>query len=695
MQDDTSTLFVELMTEAQAISELSRLAAQIIKLDKAYHQDDEPLVSDAEYDAIKARNMAIEQKFPHLVRDDSPSRRVGAKAAEGFGKIRHAAPMLSLDNAFSHEDAAAFLDRIRKFLGISAGTPIDIVAEPKIDGLSFSVRYEGGRLVHAATRGDGSVGEDITANIRTLRDIPQVIADAPSVVEIRGEVYMDKAAFIALNNMQTATRQKVFANPRNAAAGSLRQIDPAVTARRKLLSFAYAWGEVSEMPWATQLEFYGYLEKWGFCANLFAKKCSSLEDMLAHYHTVEGFRSDLPFDIDGIVYKVNDVALQKRLGMVTRSPRWAIAHKFPAEKATTSIDNITIQVGRTGALTPVAELRPVNVGGVVVSRATLHNEDEIRRKDIRVGDAVIIQRAGDVIPQIVSVVAEQRPRDAAPFHFPKFCPACGSPAVRDEDDAVRRCIGGISCPAQAIEALKHFVSRDAMNIDGLGEKQIEAFWKNEIVRTPADIFLLESQRDRILSLDKWGDKSFSALVRSIAASRAPALDKFLFALGIRQVGQSTARALAAEYGTIGSLMSDLADSPDGSPARARLLGIDGIGEVVAREISDFFMNANTRAAVQAILDAGVSPQEFLVVSSSGVSPLSGKTVVFTGTLHAMTRDEAKAKAEAAGAKVSGSISKKTDFLIVGTDAGFKAAKAGILGVSVIDEATFSEYVETI
>lgn len=675
------------LTEMEAAAELERLAAEIAAHDKAYHADDAPVISDAEYDALRRLNDAIEARFPDLVREDSPSRQVGAAPAGGFAKVTHARPMLSLGNVFSEEELRDFVDGLRRFLKELRDDPtiaIEFVAEPKIDGLSVSLRYENGELVTGATRGDGAVGEDVTENLRTLDEIPKTIEGAPGVLEVRGEVYMTRPDFFEMNKRQEAAGEKVFANPRNAAAGSLRQLDSAITAARPLKLFAYAWGELSEPVGGTQWDFLAALEKWGFPVNPLARVCGSVEEILENYEKLSEARAGLDYDIDGIVYKVNRLDWQERLGMVSRAPRWAAAHKFPAEKAETLLNGISIQVGRTGTLTPVAELEPVTVGGVVVSRATLHNEDEIERKDIRIGDTVVIQRAGDVIPQVVEVVTAKRPKESKPFEFPDACPECGSHAVRPEGEAARRCTGGLICPAQALERMKHFVSRNAFDIEGLGAKHIEAFMADDILRTPADIFRLGGHRDDIAGREGWGDKSADNLIAAIDDRRAVDLDRLIYALGIPQVGSATARLLAKQYGALGNWRNAMAAAENReSEAYAELTDIDGIGPSVAEDILEFFGEAHNRAVLDDLGEL-LDVQNFEAPDTVG-SPIAGKTVVFTGTLETVTRSEAKVRAESLGAKVAGSVSNKTDYVVAGPGAGSKAKKAADLGIATLTE----------
>jgi len=703
-----AAIAVEALDEAEAAAELERLAAEIAGHDERYYQDDAPSVSDAEYDALRRRNLAIEARFPHLKRADSPSERVGAAVSETFSQVRHAVPMLSLDNAFDDEGVAEFAARVRRFLKIMPGEPLAFTAEPKIDGLSLSLRYENRRLVTAATRGDGTTGENVTANARTIGDIPHTLPDdAPDIIEVRGEVYMSHADFAALNARAEAQGGKIFANPRNAAAGSLRQLNATITAARPLRFFAYAWGELPDVPGDTQMDVVAAFGRWGFPVNPLMKRCETVEDMLAVYRDIEVQRATLGYDIDGVVYKVDRLDLQGRLGFVSRSPRWAIAHKFPAERATTVLNDIEIQVGRTGALTPVAKLEPVTVGGVVVSNASLHNEDYIRGigaggeeirdgKDIRIGDTLTIQRAGDVIPQIVDVDLSRRPADAEPYQFPTTCPVCGSHAVREinvkgREDVVRRCTGGLVCPAQTKEKLKHFVSRNAFDIEGLGDKQVEMFHDLPLeeggIRTPADIFTLRARdADSLIKLknrEGFGTKSAEKLFDAIDARRTIALHRFIFALGIRHVGEQNAKLLARHYGTFEAFRAAMLAADQGSEAWRDLVDIDGIGEVVAKAIVDFFAEDHNETVLDALL-AEVTPEQAEAVAADG-SPVAGKTVVFTGSLERMTRDEAKAMAERLGAKVAGSVSKKTDLVVAGPGAGSKLKKAADLGVEVIDE----------
>ncbi|MFA5952860.1 MAG: NAD-dependent DNA ligase LigA [Hyphomicrobium sp.] len=690
---------VDELTPSEAAAELARLAAEIARHDSLYYQSDAPEISDADYDALRRRNEAIEARFPGLVRADSPSRRIGAAPVDGFGKIRHRVPMLSLGNAFSDEDVVEFAARVRRFLNIKESSNLEITAEPKIDGLSISIRYENGRLVEAATRGDGTEGENVTENVKTIRDVPKRLEGkhVPAVVEARGEIYMSHADFKTLNAQQLASGGKVFANPRNAAAGSLRQLDPTITAVRPLRFFAYAWGEMSEPPADTQAGVVAAFYAWGLPVNPEMRICKTTPELMDFYRDIGLRRATLGYDIDGVVYKVNRLDLQERLGFVSRSPRWAIAHKFPAEQATTLLRDIEIQVGRTGALTPVAKLEPVTVGGVVVSNATLHNEDEIARKDIRIGDTVVVQRAGDVIPQIVRVLEDRRPAISRPYVFPALCPACGSHAVRETDersgtaDVVRRCTGGLVCPAQAKERLKHFVSRLAFDIEGLGEEKIETFYDEGLIRKPADIFTLEARDRESLKRLKdrkgMGAKSVEKLFRAIDARRRISLDRFIFALGIRHVGETTAKDLAKAYLSLDAFRQAVEAAVAGGGRESEgyrdIDAIEGIGETVVDALIDFFSEPHNVTAVGDLLELiEIAPVER--PSASG-SPVIGKTVVFTGTLERLTRQEAKAQAERLGAKVAGSVSKKTDYVVAGADAGSKLKNARELGVAVLTE----------
>ncbi|SEG07707.1 NAD-dependent DNA ligase LigA [Bosea lathyri] len=700
---------VESLTPRKAKLEHKALAAEIAAADRAYFQDDQPILDDASYDARRRRLVALEEAFPELKGAEALSDKVGAKPSSKFAKIRHRVPMLSLANAFSDEDVAEFVGRVHSFLGRKEVGGIAFTAEPKIDGLSLSLRYEKGALVHAATRGDGEEGEDVTLNARTISEIPHVLSgdDVPEVAEIRGEVYLGHADFAGINERQREKGLPEFANPRNAAAGSLRQLDVSITAARPLRFFAYAWGEMPVLPADTQFGVVEAFKHWGFRTNALMKRCESVEELLERYRLIEAQRATLGYDIDGVVYKVDDLALQTRLGFVARAPRWAIAHKFPAELATTVLEAIEIQVGRTGALSPVAKLRPVTVGGVVVSNATLHNEDYIRGfdskglpirdgSDIRIGDTVTVKRAGDVIPRVQSVDLTKRPADSQAYAFPTLCPACGSHATREinprtgKEDAVRRCTGGLICPAQAVERLKHFVSRDALDIDGLGDKQIEFFHADPDlpVKEPADIFTL-AQRDaanfkKLKDKEGFGAQSVAKLFAAIDERRSPPLNRFIFGLGIRHIGETTARLLARHYGSFDALRSaGIAAADVSSHERQELDAIDGIGPTVVEALMEFFAEAHNQELLERLL-AQVSPQPLEAVAS--VSPVAGKIVVFTGALEQMTRDEAKAMAERLGAKVAGSVSSKTDLLVAGPGAGSKLKDATKHGVQVIDEA---------
>ena len=685
MSETAHATSVSKLGEAQAKRELERLAKEIARHDELYYVRDAPVVSDAEYDALRERNAAIEARFPHLVRPDSPSLRVGAPAAEGFAKVTHAVPMLSLDNAFADEDIEKFFTRIRRFLKLSDAQPIDIVGEPKIDGLSISLRYESGHFTVGATRGDGIVGENVTANLKTIADIPKKISGGhvPDVIEVRGEVYMRRDEFLKLNETRAKADEPPFANPRNAAAGSLRQLDPKITAARRLHFFAYAWGEMSESVAKTHWESLERLKHWGFNVNPLAKLCHSPEQALAFHHKIGVDRANLPYDIDGVVYKVNRIDWQERLGMVSRAPRWAIAHKFPAQQARTKLNDIVIQVGRTGTLTPVAVLEPVTVGGVVVQRATLHNEDEIERKDIRVGDTVIVQRAGDVIPQIVGVVKEKRPRNARPYKFPHKCPVCDSLVIREEGEVARRCTGGLICAAQAVRRLSHFVSRDAFDIEGMGGKHVEEFWADGLIKGPGDIFRLRKRADEISDREGWGEQSTRKLLAAIESRRTIGLDRFIYALGIHQVGQATAKLLARHYGSLKRWRQSMEQArKHDSEAYRDLDAIEGIGASMADDIVSFFAEPHNRKILDD-LENEVTVTD--VAAPTAKSAVSGKTMVFTGTLETMTREEAKARAEQLGAKVAGSVSKNTDYVVVGAEPGSKAKKAAELGVPVLTE----------
>ena len=670
-------------SEAEAANRLMRLAKEIARHDKAYHDRDAPEISDAAYDALVRENRALEERFPHLVRADSPSRRLGAAPTSSLAKVAHARPMLSLDNAFSSEEVDEFVARVRRFLALPQDAPVICTAEPKIDGLSCSLRYESGQLVLAATRGDGAVGEDVTANVRTMPDIPQTISGAPAVLEVRGEVYMSKADFAALNERQEAAGGKIFANPRNAAAGSLRQKDPSVTAARPLRFLAHGWGELSEPLGDTQFEAMKRIEGFGIPVSDMLLRCGSLDDMLAHYRAIEKDRADLPFDIDGVVYKVDRLDLQERLGFVARAPRWGLAHKFPAEKAETTLEAIDIQVGRTGKLTPVGRLTPVGVGGVIVQNVTLHNRDEIERLGLRVGDRVRIQRAGDVIPQVVENLTRDEAR--AVYVFPDHCPECQSEAVAEEGEVDVRCTGGLICPAQRFERLRHFVSRGALDIEGLGEKSIAEFIELGWLHSPADIFRLDRHRGDLLGREGWKEKSVDNLFAAIDAKREPDGPRFLFGLGIRHVGIVTAKDLLKSFGTIEELRR-VATSAD---AQSELAAVDGVGPVVAEALVDFFHEAHNREALDDLLSE-VRPKPF--VSDVRQTEWTGKTIVFTGSLETMSRDEAKAQAERLGARAAGSVSAKTDLVVAGPGAGSKLKKAAELGVRVIGEADWAKIV---
>jgi DNA ligase (NAD+) len=732
---------IDVLSEAEAMAELEQLAKQLGQANQAYHGDDAPVMSDDDYDRLKRRNAAIEEKFPELKRGDSPSDQVGARPSDGFSKVTHAVRMLSLGNAFDDDDVTDFDGSVRKYLNIGPDTPLAYTSEPKIDGLSLSLRYETGVLVQAATRGDGSVGENVTANARTISDIPERLTGAPDVLEVRGEVYMAHDDFAALNARQSENGDKTFANPRNAAAGSLRQLDSGVTRKRPLRFFAYAWGEVSEPLSDTQYGAIKRLAELGFSTNPLTQRCNGPDEMIAHYRSIEEQRATLGYDIDGVVYKVDDLALQSRLGFRSTTPRWAIAHKFPAELAWTRLESIDIQVGRTGALSPVARLTPVTVGGVVVSNATLHNEDYIAGrdsrggdirggKDIRVGDWVQVYRAGDVIPKVADVDLEKRPKDAQPFQFPETCPECGSPAVREEGDSVRRCSGGLICPAQAVEKLRHMVSRAAFDIEGLGAKQVEQFYADGWIAKPADVFRLRdtygSGIQQLKNREGWGETSARKLFDAIDEKRRIDLARFIFSLGIRHVGEVAARDLALHYlgwdaltqaldaarpAALAHRAADEAETAERRVAqdegrRARiaevraaaiagvapgdvaqaawddLIGVDGIGPALAASLSDALANPDERTAIEDLAQQlNIQPPD----APAADSPVAGKTVVFTGTLEKMTRAEAKARAEALGAKVAGSVSAKTDILIAGPGAGSKAKKAAELGIDTLDE----------
>lgn len=713
----TERIPVEELNEAQAIAELARLAEEIALHDAHYHRQDAPVISDADYDALRRRNSAIEARFPYLQRPDSPELRVGGAVLEGFAKTVHARPMLSLDNAFTAQDILDFCDSVRSFLGVGDAEPLHFTAEPKIDGVSATLHYENGMFTSGATRGDGFTGENITSNLRTVRDIPLKLngSNVPRVLDVRGEIYISQDDFAALNARQEAAGKATFMNPRNAAAGSLRQLDPAVTAQRPLRFFAYAWGEISEFPADSQMKMIACFKQWGLPTNPQMRLCENPDEMLAAYRFLQEMRATLGYDIDGVVYKVDRLDLQERLGFRSRSPRWAIAHKFPAEQAQTVLDAIEIQVGRTGALTPVAKLRPVTVGGVVVSNATLHNEEEIRRKDVRIGDTVIVQRAGDVIPQIVAVIMDKRPKGAQKYQFPRTCPACGSHAHRESDDktgtleAVWRCSGGLICPAQAVERLRHFVSRDAFDIEGLGEQNIQILFDANLVRSPRDIFELNQKtaelkkvffkkreedalerekrtgkkRKKIVDEARRTYKEVENLISSIEARREISLERFIYALGIRHVGQNNARLLARHYHSFEKLYTAMVAAANReSMAYHDLLAIDGIGETLARSVIEHFSEERVMTAIRALLEV-VTVLDFTPPVSS--SRVAGKTVVFTGTMEKMSRDEAKARAQNLGAKVASSVSAKTDYVVAGAGAGSKLKKANELGLEILSE----------
>jgi DNA ligase (NAD+) len=675
-----------MMSEAEAANELMRLAREIARHNRLYHGEDAPEISDAEYDALMRRNAELEAAFPHLVRDDSPSRLVGHEvAASPLSKVTHAVRMMSLDNAFSDEEVEEFVGRVRRFLNLPDTAEVAMTAEDKIDGLSCSLRYEQGKLVRAATRGDGQVGEDVTANVAHIADIPQMLhGQAPEVFEIRGEVYMAKADFAALNAAQEEKGDKVFANPRNAAAGSLRQKDASVTASRPLRFLAHGWGDKSALPGDTQFAVMQQIAAWGVPVSPHLMRCGNAAAMLQHYRTIERLRADLPYDIDGVVYKVDRLDLQERLGFVAKAPRWAIARKFPAEQAQTTLEAIDIQVGRTGKLTPVGRLTPVTVGGVVVQNVTLHNRDEIARLGVRPGDRVVIQRAGDVIPQVVDNLTRDEVREA--YHFPDHCPECSSEAVAEEGEVDVRCTGGLICPAQRTERLKHFVSRGALDIEGLGEKTIDEFFALGWLESPADIFRLKEKRDEILKREGWKDKSVDNLLAAIEAKRAPDAARLLFGLGIRHTGAVTARDLLKRFVTLPALRAAAID-PE---AQAELTAIDGIGPAVVEALHDFFHEPHNQAVWDDLLSE-VTPPDYIVETRD--SAVAGKTVVFTGKLETMSRDEAKAQAERLGAKAAGSVSAKTDLVVAGPGAGSKLKQAAALGIEVIDEATWAEIVK--
>lgn len=681
-----------MQTREEIRQELQDLADKLERYDEAYHQQDAPLVSDAEYDTLRRRAEQLEAEYPDLIPENSLSKRVGFQPASGFKKAEHAVPMLSLQDIFDEQDVVDFMDRLHKFLGLSSETPIDIVAEPKIDGLGYSALYKHGKFVRGATRGDGMIGEDITENLKTISELPQTLKSAdlftlmPELLDVRGEVYMKKADFLALNEEQKKKNDKVFANPRNAAAGSLRQLNSAITAKRKLSLFAYALGAYEGIPFRTHWDFLQSLKAWGFPINPLIRLCHNTKEMLDFFHELGEKRASLPYDIDGIVYKVNDLTLQKRLGFIARSPRWAIAHKFPAEQATTILKKIRVQVGRSGALTPVADLEPINVGGVLVQHATLHNADEIQRKDIREGDTVVVQRAGDVIPQIVRVVMEKRPADSKVFEFPKICPVCGAHACKEGDDAVTYCMGGLTCPAQAMERLKHFVSKDAFDIQGLGDKNIEQFYELGWIRNPVDIFTLKGNYElQLLGLEGWGQKSSMNLLDAIEKAKTVSLARFIYALGIPEVGEATGKLLAAHFGS----WQNFADTSVGFEAIAKLTEVEGIGETMAQDIIDFFAEEHNQTLLGKLLDV-LTIQD--APKQSGNLPLKGKNFVFTGTI-SMPRDEAKARVQELGGKVSGSVSAKTSFVVAGIDPGNKYTNAQKLGITILNEEEFKKMLD--
>jgi DNA ligase (NAD+) len=685
------------LTESEAKIELERLAHEIAEHDRRYYQEDAPTVSDAEYDALRRRNDEIEAAFPELIRHDSPSQRVGAKPAERFEKVRHSRPMLSLDNAFTDEEVRDFFLRAKRFLGLPPDEELALIAEPKIDGLSTSLRYENGELVLGATRGDGTEGENVTANIRTVKDVPKSFGgkNPPGVFEVRGEVYMSHKDFAALNERQQKAGEKIFANPRNSAAGSLRQLDPSLTARRPLRFFAYHWAETSELPGKTHWEILQALKKWGFPVNPLTSRCETLDECLKFYAGMQHKRATLGYDIDGVVYKLDRLDLQNRLGYVSRSPRWAVAHKFPAEQAESIVERIAVYVGRTGQLTPVAHVKPVTVGGVVVQNVGMHNEEEVARKDVREGDTVVVQRAGDVIPQLVRVVLERRPKGTKPFKMPDMCPVCGSKAEREinpktgEPEAARRCVNKLSCPAQVVERIYHFAARHAFDIDGLGYMRVQEFFDDGMLKEPADIFSLEERYSSgpkaIAAREGWGEQSASKLFAAIRARRKIPLDRLILALGIPHVGESTAKLLARQFHSIGAFLKAMR----GAEAADELDAIEGIGDVMAKAIADFFADAHTMGALDRLLQR-IEVTD--VAAHTSDSPVAGKTVVFTGSLEKMTRNEAKARAESLGAKVAGSVSKKTDLVIAGPGAGSKLSQAQQLNIKIISEADWLDLI---
>ncbi len=690
MKGKNSNILPQTLFEAKF--EVETLKARIKHLDKKYYTENQPEISDAEYDELRNQLIAIEDEYPELITEDSPTQKVGAPIADKFNKIKHSKPMLSLGNAFGDDDMKEFIERVNRFLGLPENNDLEVFSEPKIDGLSFAARYENCKLVYAVTRGDGEFGEDITNNMRTIESLPKEISsDAPNILEVRGEVYLSHDEFERINNEREQTGEKLFANPRNAAAGSLRQLDSSITANRNLKYFVYGWGELSEEKWQSQSEALKYFESLGFVTNNLSRTSKNLNDIKKFYDDIFDKRPELNYDIDGLVFKVNNIKLQERLGFVARAPRWAIARKFPAEQAQTKIEDITIQVGRTGALTPVAELKAVNIGGVIVKRATLHNRDEIERKDIRVGDVATVQRAGDVIPQIVSIDKKKREDNSKVFNFPTHCPVCNSIAIREGDEAVTRCTGGLICSAQAIEGLIHFVSKNAFDIDGLGEKQIESFYDKNIIKEPADIFTLEARNNelKIEEFEGYGEKSASKVFASINDKRKIDFSRFLYSLGIRHIGQENAKLLAKNYISFNSFLNKINAAQNiGSEEYFELLSIDGIGEKVATSILTFFNNDKHHSLIKNLLNY-VTIDDY-VSNVNWDSIFADKTIVFTGTLNKMTRGEAKVKAETLGAKVSGSVSAKTNYVVAGESAGSKLKKANELGVKVLSEDEFLE-----
>ncbi len=679
--------------EDQIKQELQDLADKLERYDRAYHQEDAPLVTDAEYDALRRRAEELEAQYPHLIPANSLSRRVGFVVATGFQKATHTVPMLSLGDIFSEAEVVDFMDKIHRFLGLPMDAPIEMVAEPKIDGLGFSAWYEDGVFTRGATRGDGMVGEDITENLKTISELPKKLKSGsdlfdsvPKVLDVRGEVYMSKKDFLALNENQAKIKEKIFANPRNAAAGSLRQLDANITAKRHLQIFAYALGAYEGQSFKTHWDFLQHLKGWGFPVNPLIRLCHTTQEMLDFFHDIGEKRAGLPYDIDGVVYKVNDFSLQKRLGFIARSPRWAIAHKFPAEQATTRLNKIRIQVGRTGAMTPVADLEPINVGGVLVQHATLHNADELKRKDIREGDTVVIQRAGDVIPQVVRVILEKRPKDSKPFEFPTTCPVCGAHAMREGADAVTICTGGLTCPAQAMERLKHFVSKDALDIEGLGDKNIEQFYQLGWIKNPVDIFTLQERHEfDLLSLEGWGQKSALKLFDAIQKRKTVPLNRFIYALGIPEIGEATAKDIAGYFKSWQSFQENAA----ASGASERLMKIDGIGVAMAKEIVDFFGEEHNQKLLGHLL-ALITVEN--AMEETGKTPWKGKTFVLTGTL-SVAREEVKARIQELGGKVAGSVSSKTAYVVAGADPGSKYTNALKLNIPILNEEEFKKLLD--